>query len=360
VAASLVAWVAVASLLLAACSGAGTTNPPPVEVIALQGLWRVQPDAGTPYGAGGTTTLQFGASATGTATFLSRSDANGITTCARHVYAALSENVVLLDGDYYEATAVGADRIELDNDDAGLVLTRVSGAPPVAPCTAAQAVQVARLGVGVGSWSTLDAFQSRLYFNTNGAGNPVVGYDTVTGVLGPLRTYAGSHDHVVAARSDDEFYGHCACGNVTTLERFHIGTTPALASIVTTADLGVFLGVQYGFFATGSVTIGGRAYDQPGVNFVLTLHADTLALQSQREVLPGAYLTDATTFDGKLAALVGDAIVIIGADGLAEETIALEGALSGFPRGLTAIGSTFYLLDSAADGDALLYAVALP
>lgn len=54
----------------------------------------------------------------------------------------------------------------------------------------------------VGSWSTLDAHQSRLYLNTAGAGNPVVSYDTATGVLGPQRTYVGFHDHVVGARSD--------------------------------------------------------------------------------------------------------------------------------------------------------------
>ena len=358
-AARLVTWVALASLLLAACSS-GTTTPPPVEVIALQGLWRVEPDAGTTYGAGGTTTLQFGASATGTATFLSRSDANGITTCERHVYAALSENVVLLDGDYYEAAAVGADRIELGNDDASLVLTRVSGAPPVPPCATAPAVQVVRLGVGVGSWSTLDAFQSRLYFNTDGAGNPVVAYDTATGVLGPLRTYAGSHDHVVAARSDDEFYGHCACGNGTTLERFDIASTPALATVTTTTDLGVFLNIRHGFFANDAVVIGGYAFDQPGVNHVFTLNANTLALVAQREVLPEAYFADMTWFDGRLAALVGDTIVVVGADGMAETTIALEGTLSASPRGLTAIGSTFYVLDRAADGDALLYAVEAP
>lgn len=354
-----VAWTAVAATLLVACS-TPTSPPTSVEVIELEGLWRVEPDPGTSYGAGGTTTLQFGAAAAGSAQFLSRSDANGITTCADHIYAALSENVVLLDGEYYLATVVGADRIELDRDGASLVLTRVSGAPPVAPCATAEAVELARLDVGVGSWSTLDAFQSRLYFNVDDPGAAVVSYDVTSGVLGPLRTYGGSHDHVVAARSDDEFYGHCACGNVTTLQRFDIGTPTPLASLTTTTDLGVFMFIRYGFFAGGSVVIGGSAFDEPGVNHVFTLNPDTLALQSQREVLPDAYFQDMTSLNGQLAVLVDDSIVLIAADGMAETTIALEGALSSNPRGLTAIGSTLYVLDRAADGDALLYAVELP
>lgn len=354
-----VAWVAAVATLLAACSP-GSPTPTPVEVIDLQGLWRVEPDLGTTYGAGGTTTLQFGASSTGTATYLSRSDANGVTTCANHVYAALSEHVVLLDGDYYVATVVGVDQIELDRDDASLVLTRVTGVPPVAPCTTAQATEVARLDVGVGSWSTLDAFGSRLYFNTADASNAVVAYDTATGVLGPLRVYAGFHDHVLAARSDDEFYGHCACGNLTTLERFDIGAPTASATMTTTTDLGVSLSIRYGFFAGGSVVIGGYAFDEPGVNYVFTLDADTLALQSQRAVLPEANLKDLTWYDGQLAALVGDAIVLVRADGMAEATIELDGTLSGSPRGLTVIGSTLYVLDRAADGAALLYEVEVP
>lgn len=354
------AWAtAAAATLLAACSTV-TPTPTPSEVIELQGLWRVEPDPGTAYGAGGATTLRFGAEAAGTAEFLNRSDANGITTCDGHVYAALSENVVLLDGDHYLATAVGADRIDLEREGASLMLTRVTGAPPVEPCAAAQAVELARLDVGVGSWSTLDAFQSRLYFNVDDPGAALVSYDVTSGVLGPLRTYGGSHDHVVAARSDDEFYGHCACGNVTTLQRFDIGTPTALATVTTTTDLGVFMYIRYGFFAGGSVVIGGSAFDEPGVNHVFTLNADTLALQSQREVLPDAGFQDMTSVNGQLAVLVGNSIVLVRADGMAETTIALEGAVSSNPRGLTAIGSTLYVLDRAADGDALLYAVELP
>lgn len=347
------------ALLLAACS-ATTPGAPQPEPIELQGLWLVEPDAGTAYGAGGTTTLEFGAAPTGTATFLSLADANDVTTCASHVYAALSEHVVLLDGEYYQATAVGADRIDLVNEDASLMLTRVTGAPPVAPCTAASSSELQRFTFGVGNWSTLDAHQTRLYFNVDDTGNPIVAYDTATGVLGAQRTYGGFHDNVVAARSDDEFYGHCACGNITSLERFDISVTPALATVDTQADLGYFLSIRYGFFAAGSVVIGGHRFDAPDVNTLLTLNAATLALQSQRDVLPGAFIRDMTPYGGGLAALVRESIVIVGADGRADQTIALDGAVGGFPRGLAAIGSTFYVLAETNDDDAVLFEVTVP
>ena len=347
------------ALLLAAC-GAPTPGAPQPEPIDLEGLWLVTPDAGTTYGAGGTTTLEFGASSTGSATYLSRADANDVTTCAKQVYAALTDRVVLLDGTYYEATDVGADRIDLANDDAGLVLTRIAGAPPVAPCASSSAVELQRFTFGTGDWSTLDAHQTRLYFNVDESDNPIVAYDVATGVLGAQRTYAGSYDHVVAVRSDDEFYGHCACGSVTGLERFDVAVTPALASVDTNAGLGYFLSIRFGYFAAGSVVIGGVQFDAPGVNTLLTLNADTLALQSQREILPGAFITDVTAYGGALAALVDDSIVIVGGDGRADQTIALEPAVGSSPRGLAAIGSTLYVLSETGDGDAVLFAVTVP
>lgn len=142
--------------------------------------------------------------------------------------------------------------------------------------------------------------------------------------------------------------------------RCHLDGPTALATLTTTTDLGVFLFIRYGFFASGSVVIGGTAFDEPGVNYVFTLNADTLALQSQRQVLPEAYITDMTWFDGQLVALADGAIVLVGSDGMAEATIALDGAPNAFPRGLTAIGSAAYVVDRVADGDALLYAVELP
>src|SRR5690606_21281568 len=137
-----------------------------------------------------------------------------------HVYAAVTSNVVLLDGVHYQATTTGQDRIDLVDEFDQLTLTRITGAPPVAPCLEAQAVLVGTLAVPVGGFSALDSHQTRLYFNTGEVGNPVVAFDTVTALFHPGRTYTGFHDHVVAARNDSEFYGHCACGNVTTLERF--------------------------------------------------------------------------------------------------------------------------------------------
>src|SRR5690606_24265088 len=119
------------ALLLAGCQ---STPPTPTEdFVDLQGLWLVTAGAGTEYGSGGTTTLEFGSGRSGGASFLSESDASDIKTCERHVYASLAENVVLLDEEYYVATPSG-NTIELSNDDDSLTLERISGAGPVTPC----------------------------------------------------------------------------------------------------------------------------------------------------------------------------------------------------------------------------------
>ncbi|HZJ10220.1 MAG TPA: hypothetical protein VFD39_11035 [Trueperaceae bacterium] len=351
---------AIVVLTVTACS---SPQPPPLpeeDAIAVEGLWLVEPGPGTFYGSGGTTTLEFGSARSGSATFLSRSDASGVLTCERHVYAALTENVLILDGTHYEAQASGDDLIELGTDSESITLTRVTGSPLVEPCLEAEATQLQSFTFGMGSWTTLTSFQSRLYFNTDETGNPVVGYDTATGVLGPKRLYAGSHDHLVAARSDDEFYGHCACGNITSLERFNIGTTPGLATISTTTDLGIFMSVERGAFDGSSLIVSGRDYDNPGVNHVLTLHPDTLALQSQRDVLPETFMRDLAWTGTQLAALVGRSIVLIGADGLAEATIELPAEIVGFPRGLAVIGANFYVLTESDSDEASVHELTLP
>src|SRR5690606_35084954 len=126
--------------VLAACSTPQPPSPPP-DGLDLKGLWLVEPAAGTEYGAGGTTTLEFGAGDSGSATFLSQADANDITTCEQHVYAVLADDVVLLDEEYYTSEELDADTIELTNDIYSLTLTRVSGSPPVDPCSEATLTQ---------------------------------------------------------------------------------------------------------------------------------------------------------------------------------------------------------------------------
>lgn len=346
------------ALLLASCTS--PTTPPPSGSLDLEGLWLVTAALGTEYGAGGTTTLEFGSAPSGAATFLSRATTSGVTTCEQHVYAAVTNNVVLLDGVHYEASATGQDRIDLVDEFGQLTLTRVTGAPPVAPCLNAQAVLVGTLAERPGSWGTLDSHQTRLYFNTAEVGNPVVAFDTVTGLFGAGRIYTGNHDHVIAARNDSEFYGHCACGNITTLERFNIDTNTALTTITSTTDLGLFMTMQKGLFTGSAVMVSGTAFDQPGTNAVFTLDPDTLALQSQREVLPGEYVPDLAWNGSHLVALIANSIVIIANDGQAESTVKLAGNISEFPRGLTYAAGTFYVLDETGSNTTAIYRIDMP
>jgi len=357
----LLALSVLGALVLSSCSPPPPTPPPgPADVIDVEGLWLVTPGPGTTYGSGGATTLEFGAARSGSAKFLSRAAANGVLTCERHVYAALTDHVLLLDGTHYEAQTSGANEIELSTEDDRLTLTRVSGAAPVEPCLAANASEVQSFPFGVNGWTTLASVGSKLYFNTDGTGNPIVAYDLVTGVLGPERINPGSHDHLIAARSDNEFYGHCACGNITTLQRFDINTLTPLTTISTQNDLGIFMSAEMGLFDGTSLLLAGRDYENDGVNHVLTLHPDTLALQSQRDVLPEAFIRDLAWTGGTLVALIGHSIVYIGPTGMAEATIDLPDAVPDFPRGLAFNGGDFYVLASTADEEAVIFRISLP
>jgi hypothetical protein len=351
--------VLVVPIVLAAC-GFG-----PPDRLHLEGLWLVTPGPTTVYGSGGTTTVRFGAASSGSATYLSRSDANGITVCARHVYAVIDDGIVLLAGRYYVATVLNADRISLDSGTDDLMLDRVTGPPPVAPCAEAEAVRVATFGFPTGTFTGLNAWQTRLYMNSDAASSPIVAYDTATGVLRAARVYSqsvagGTHRWVVGVRSDDLFYGHCGCGGSTSLNAFDLATDASIAVAEAPIDLGVNLSIRYGFFESGSLVIGGRSRDAVAVNELLTLDPDTLELESRRQVLPGAVIQDVTRRNGDLLALVGGAIVVVGPDGRASSTILLRGEPTRFLRGLSHVDGTVYVLGEDATDAAVLWRVAMP
>ena len=353
--------VALTLLLLAACNT--PTPPTPPETLDLQGLWLVEPGPGTDYGAGGTTTLEFGAGQSGAADFLSQADANDITTCEQHVYAVLSDDVVLLDDEYYTAEEVGANTIELTNDLDSLTLTRVTGAGPVEACSEATLTQRGAYADGSSSFTSLSASGNRLYLNVEMSGDPIVGFDTSTDTFGALRSYTqsvsgGTHRMVVAARSDDLFYGHCACGGSTSVNAFNLATNTSIID-VDTDDLGNEIGIRYGYFDSGAITIGGRKRSDSDVNVLLTLNADTLALQSSREILREAFIEDVTVLGGQVYALVSGDLVRVGNDGRAAETFTL-GTAGEFLTGLAAIGDTLYVLADLANQTSAIYEVNLP
>jgi len=352
------------AVALLAATGCNSPTPPPTSgALNLQGLWQVTPADGTSYGSGGTTTLEFGAATSGFAAFLSQADSNDITRCERHVFAVLSQSTVLLDDDYYIADMVDADTIVLDNDTDSLTLERVTGAPPVEPCRQATVALLGTYSESSAGFTSLSAFGTRLYFNIDDNPDSIVSFDTSTNSFGPARQYTqsvqgGTHRMVVAARSDDLFYGHCACGGSTSVDHFNLGTDASIADI-DTEDLGEEIGVRHGYFADGMPTIGGRSRDDSAVNLLLTLDPDTLALVSQREILPAASIDDTASLNGQVVALVNGSLVLVGLDGRADSTLTLEG-VGGSVNGIAAIGSLLYVVVDHSTNEAGIYEVALP
>lgn len=353
--------VGVTLLLLAACNT--PTPPTPPDTLDLQGLWLVEPGPGTDYGAGGTTTLEFGAGASGAAEFLSQADVNDITTCEQHVYAVVDDNVVLLADEYYTAEEVNANTIELTNDIDSMTLTRVAGAPPVEGCGEATLTQRGAYADSSSGFSSLSAFGNRLYLNVGVSGDPIISFDTTTDTFGALRSYTqsvmgGTHRMVVAARSDDVFFGHCACGGSTSVNAFNLATNTSIMA-VETEDYGTEIGIRYGYFDDDRVTIGGRKRNTNDVNVLLTIHPDTLLLQDTREFLRGASIDDVTVSGGQLYALVNGDLVRVGNDGRAAETFTLDTTGEQI-NGLASIGSTLYVVANLADGTSGIYEVNLP
>lgn len=351
------------ALVVTGCQSAPPTPPPPA-VVDLEGLWLVTPEPGTTYGEAGTTTLEIGSEPTGVASYVSRSDVNGITACERHVYSALSVDVVMLDGAFYVADVVDAGRIVLSNESDMLTLDRVAGPRPVQPCDVVTAGLVATFDVGTATFGRLNAAGTNLLFNSDDAGEPIVAYDTATSLLGAPRTYSamtmgGVHRFVVGARTDDLLYGHCACGGSPTLDRFDLGADASLAAIDTGVDLGVDIMIRYGYF-DDAIVIGGKRIGDARINDLLTLQPENLTLVAQRQILYDTSVQDVTLHEGALLALVEESIVIVGADGKAQRTIDLAGLDGAVPQAIASSGATVYLLAENADQEAVLFTVDVP
>lgn len=343
---------------LVACGSPGSPKPRPDGTFALEGLWTVTPGEGTDYGAGGTNTLEFGSEASGHASFISRSKANGIKSCEAQPYELLADGTLWLDGWAYEVHELG-DLVLLANDTDTLVLRRVDGAPPVTPCLQAEAVPFASPAVPLGDFSVLNGVGANLYFNTGAAGNPIVALDVVSKALGTARTYTGtSHRWVVGARSSDLFYGHCACGGSTVIAHFDLAANTALADVDVREEYGTNVTIRYGYWDGANFVAGGR--DDRDRNLLVTLDGNTLQRLSQREFLPGAGVSDVALVGSELLALVGRKVVVVGADGIAEETTDLGGLEAVTPVGIAAVGSDLFVLARDAEGNAAFFQVDLP
>lgn len=354
--------MAAAAALAVVLTGCNTTSSTPVP-IDLSGLWRVTPGTGSSYGLGGTTTVEFGTASSGLATYLSKSTANGITTCESQVYAAISDKVVLLDGTYYAATTPTADRIVLNDGTATVTLDRVTGSPPVAGCAQGTASLVKTLPDPVSSQTTLNAVGNELYYNLDDTHDSIVGYNTATGTFGTPRAYTdtvsgGNHRFVVAARTDNLFYGQCACGGSNTLDYFNLGTDASITH-VDTQTLGTEISIRFGAYTSSGAVIGGRSWSDTTKNVLLTLNPSTLALIGQRQILPEANIRDITWRGSELLALVNGSVVVVGSSGQATATYQLSGATP-YVQAIAAIGSTVYAIGTTAAGDSVLYKLTLP
>ncbi len=365
--------------LLAGCSPSAPT------ALDLDGAWVVAWDGGGPrpdFATTGAMTLDV---AGDVARFVGQDEASGVKRCVDLDVRVLAGTLVALEAPTpfesgteswaFLATRVDADTVRWSNDAEVLTLRRRTGAPPIADCAAASVALVAELPVVAARSMKLQAVGSTLYLNTGDDGVPIVGIAAATGAITSSRTLTDGVDFgspepfLFAAASDDRFFGTCRCGRSDRFTHFDLETDTALDQIETEAT-GTHLSIRFGYFdATApALVVGGTGLVDGGdvaPNRLATLDPVTFAVTSTRDVLPTVRVDDVAWVGDRLVALIGEGdrfgdVAVVGADGRANETYALQGAFEGYAQGIAGVGNVLYVVtEDFATNRVLLYAVGL-
>lgn len=319
----------------------------------LHGLWRVELVQAGPFAIADELTLEFPAESSGRARIVGRNAASNVNICGEYVFALVDRALLLESARFPEAVflveRLDEARLSLTSADAELKLVRVDGPPPFEACATAQSETLAVFdSLRPGYRATLSAVGETLYFNVSDADASIVGFDLRSGTLGGKRRYTvssggGVDRMIVAAESDDIFFGHCGCGRSERLSRFDLAADARLIQVNTDTDLGAAISVAFASHLGAELVVGGRGDGQ--LNRLLSLDAATLALRSERAILEDTEVVDIAHQNGKLYALTEDGtIVAVNGAGKAAQTWALP-ALRGLQAlGLTSSGGAMYLL----------------
>jgi hypothetical protein len=319
------------------------------------------------------------------ARFVGVDDASGVKRCVDLDVRVLADALVAFEAPSpfedgpdvwaFLATRVDADTVRLTNDAEVLTLRRRTGAPPVADCAAVTIALVAELPVVAARSMKLQAVGATLYFNTGDDGVPIVGVDAATGAIISPRTltdavgFGSLEPYLFAAESADRFFGTCRCGRSDRFTHFDLELDDALTQVETEAA-GAHLGIRFGYFdaAGPALVAGGTGLVDGGSvasNRLVSFDPVTFAVLGTRDVLPNVWIDDVATMEGRLLALIGEGarfgdVAVVGADGRAVETYALQNAFEGYARGIAAVGDVLYVLSEDYEtARVLLYAVAL-
>jgi hypothetical protein len=377
--AKLLATLLATLALLAACA------PGAPAALDLDGSWIVEWDGGAPspdFAATGAMTLDVDGDA---GRFVGLDEASGTKRCVDLDVRVLAGALVALEapspfGDgpdvwAYLATRVDADTLRLTNDVETLTLRRRTGAPPVADCPSATIALIAELPVVAARSMKLQAVGSTLYLNTGDDGVPIVGVEAATGAVTSSRTltdevgFGGVEPYLFAAESGDRFFGTCRCGRSDRFTHFDLTLDDALTQVETEAA-GAHRSIRYGYFdaAGPALVVGGTGLEDGASvapNRLVSFDPATFAVLGTRDVLPGVWIDDVATLEGQLLALIGEGarfgdLAVVGADGRATETYALQNAFEGYARGIAGVGGVLYVVTEDYETDrVLLYAVEL-
>lgn len=353
-------------LLIGGCSqaptdadGDGDPTPEREEVLEMEGLWLAQ------YGHEGdesshvTRTLEFGEAASGQAAQLEHDERSNVVRCEETSYALLVDGDVRLGNLVYDVERRSDDELRLTyalgDGELVLDLSRLEERP-FDPCGSVETESFANLYTSIHQNTKLHfGGDGDLYFTLDTNSDAVARFEMGTEDIEeeyPDPVYS----LLVGVDDENLVFGSCHCGGRDTLEAYDLATSELLASVddLTHPD-GSAIDIQAGYYdrsGPGEMILAVRV-EESGTNHLFTVTMqdddddpttpDMLVLQDEREILEGASIQDVAVVDDELLALVSGAIVRVGDDGRAVETLSIEG-FDEYARGIANVGSVLYVL----------------
>lgn len=345
----------VVSLVIAACGQAPEPGGEVDDVLSLEGTW---------VDASGTALYTFPDGTFGTYRQSQRTAASGAVVCAEYEFALLADGGVRLRSTTFDEVDLsdGVLRLGVSGTDVVVELDEVTTSSPFATCTDVEGSSVGYVAYDyLSSFARLSDAGDDLYVPLDASDPGGYVYELVGAASGadvgegrmPDQTLVAV-DETVSTSSDDVIFT-VSTGDNAVLVRTDTSDGSSLEVTLETASAEPVQVIDAAAYDPDSRHLTVLARDDAGANVAFTLDPDDLTAASPpREVLADTYVRDlAVTDDGRLLALGYDEVMLVGDAGDVEATFQLRSNSSGYPVGITWIGSDLFALYNQANRPAI-------
>lgn len=333
-------------LVLAGCGQAPAPSGGTDVVTSLEGTW---------VDASGTAIYTFPDGTYGTYRQSERTEASGAVACAEYEFALLAGGGLRLRYTTFDDVELsdGVLHLGVASSDAEVELRKVTSSPPFETCT-----DVEGSSIGYAAYDYLSSFAKlsdagdRLYVPLDASDTGGYVYELVGAASGdavgdgrmPDQKLVAV-DETVSASADDVIFT-VSNSDHAVLVRTDTSDGSSLEATLETADAQPVDVIDAAAYDPRTRLLKVLARDDAGTNLLLTLNPDDLTTASPpRQVLADTYVTDiAVSDDGQLLALGYDEVMLVGDAGDVGATFQLRSDSSGYPVGITWIGSDLFAL----------------